>query len=556
MAVITPNTDLYLLKVPLEINDINQLDFANATAQFNYFNSLPKVVVEDYTYQRKDNTIRFGGNFDELLNYNYCMYRNTEYSDKWFYAFITNMEYINDNMTLITIKTDVWQTYQFQLTYKPCLIDREHVNDDTIGLHTLPESLELGEMICNGNTTNFGGGSMDVVNKQIYTVIEVSQVENRGESATMSYSWVSGTHDLTPAINNTERGTIPLIVGGVFAGHTSGTIRRPDQVVSLYDDAGLSGSIINMYMLPASLVPAFNEIEITVTPAVGGVTTLDGIGVPVATNGVISLNTSTFTRPNTINGYTPKNGKMFTYPFCYFNISNNAGTSIPYHYEDFNGSITFNVEGTFGVSGSTKAIPANYKFISNNGNRLDYSISGPKFPICSWNSDSYTNWLTQNAVNLKTQWTKTLINPIFDEGGGRGGQAFVQSLINTALDQHAIKTEANMTPDQVHGNLGAGDFLWAKYRSPFTYIPMSVKAEYARCADQFMSQFGYKCNRVKVPNIRGRRNWNYVKTVGCYIEADIPQEDLAEIKNMFDVGITIWHNPNTFADYSQNNDII
>ena len=580
MAVITPNTDLYLLKVPLEINDINQLDFANATAQFNYFNSLPKVVVEDYTYQRKDNTIRFGGNFDELLNYNYCMYRNTEYSDKWFYAFITNMEYINDNMTLITIKTDVWQTYQFQLTYKPCLIDREHVNDDTIGLHTLPESLELGEMICNGNTTNFGGGSMDVVNKQIYTVIEVSQVENRGESATMSYSWVSGTHDLTPAINNTERGTIPLIVGGVFAGHTSGTIRRPDQVVSLYDDAGLSGSIINMYMLPASLVPAFNEIEITVTPAVGGVTTLDGIGVPVATNGVISLNTSTFTRPTTINGYIPKNGKMFTYPFCYFNISNNAGTSIPYHYEDFNGSITFNVEGTFGVSGSTKAIPANYKFISNTGNRLDYSISGPKFPICSWNSDSYTNWLTQNAVNLKTQWTNTLLggglgiasgayegaaatrdtnlSPVKYGaiGAGTGAIQMGASMITLAREQHLAKTQANMTPDQVHGNLGAGDFLWAKYRSPFTYIPMSVKAEYARCADQFMSQFGYKCNRVKVPNIRGRRNWNYVKTVGCYIEADIPQEDLAEIKNMFDVGITIWHNPNTFADYSQNNDII
>ena len=85
---------------------------------------------------------------------------------------------------------------------------------------------------------------------------------------------------------------------------------------------------------------------------------------------------------------------------------------------------------------------------------------------------------------------------------------------------------------------------------------MSVKAEIAGCIDQYFSQFGYKCNRVKIPNITGRRNWNYVKTVGCYIEADIPQEDLAEIKNMFDRGITIWHNPATFADYSQNNDII
>ena len=85
---------------------------------------------------------------------------------------------------------------------------------------------------------------------------------------------------------------------------------------------------------------------------------------------------------------------------------------------------------------------------------------------------------------------------------------------------------------------------------------MSIKAEYARCADEYLSVFGYKTNRVKTPNITGRRNWNYVKTIDCYIEADVPQNDLAEIKRMFNKGITLWHNPTTFADYNQNNDII
>ena len=576
MAVITPNTDLILLKVPLEINDINQLDFANATAQFNYFNSLPKVVVEDYTYQRKDNTIRFGGNFDELITYNYCMYRNTEYSDKWFYAFIVNMEYINDNMTNISIKTDVWQTYMFDLTYKPCLIEREHQNTDIAGDNTLPESLELGEMVCNGSTTNFGGvGATETV----YTVIEVSQVENKGTEGTISYSWVSGDHELTPAINGLERGTIPLIVGGNFAGHSSGVIRSADDITYLYDNSGLSGSIINIYMLPASLIPAYNEIEITSTPATGIQITMDGIGVPVSSTGTSSLGNTTFTKPTTVNGYTPKNKKLLSWPFCYFNISNNCGTSLPYRYEDFQGNITFNVEGTFGVSGSTKATPQNYLHIGN-GNAMDYSITGAKFPVCSWNSDSYTNWLTQNAVNMNTQWKTTLTGGLLGMGSGAyqgytagkevpslqsdmiaggaviGGISMAGNLISLAREQHLAKTQANMIPDQVHGNLNAGDFLWAKYKSPFTYIPMSVKAEIAGCIDQYFSQFGYKCNRVKIPNITGRRNWNYVKTVGCYIEADIPQEDLAEIKNMFDRGITIWHNPATFADYSQNNDII
>ena len=80
MPVIAPQTDVYLLKVPLEINDINQLTFANALSQFNYFNSLPKLEIENYTYQRKDGTIRFGGNFDDLISFNYVMYRNEAYS--------------------------------------------------------------------------------------------------------------------------------------------------------------------------------------------------------------------------------------------------------------------------------------------------------------------------------------------------------------------------------------------------------------------------------------------------------------------------------------------
>jgi hypothetical protein len=85
---------------------------------------------------------------------------------------------------------------------------------------------------------------------------------------------------------------------------------------------------------------------------------------------------------------------------------------------------------------------------------------------------------------------------------------------------------------------------------------MSVRAEVARTIDEYFSMFGYKVNRVKLPNISGRRNWNYVKTIGCYIDGDVPQDDMQEIKDMFNKGVTLWHNPNTFADYSQNNDII
>ena len=129
------------------------------------------------------------------------------------------------------------------------------------------------------------------------------------------------------------------------------------------------------------------------------------------------------------------------------------------------------------------------------------------------------------------------------------------SLLTSVGSVMAQQYQAKVHPDQAKGNTNSSDILigWERY---FTVDCMSLRAEVARTIDDFFTMFGYKVNRVKIPNITGRRNWNYVKTIGCYIEGDIPQGDLQEIKGMFDKGITLWHNTSTFMDYSQNNDII
>lgn len=561
MAVITPQTDLYLLKCPLEISDINQLTFANATAQYNYFSSLPKIGVDNFTYQRKDDTIRYGANFDSLVEYNYVMYRNDAYSNKWFYAYITGMEYLNDNVTAISIKTDPFQTWQFNLTYKPCLIDREHTNNDSVGANTLPEGLELGEMVCNGTVDNFGVNISGVGDWVI--VVDVSMVENPGDNQTLS---CSGT-PTGQYVNSTPSGLYHLILGV-----NQSVVISARSIINLYDKAGLSDAIQNVYILPRDLV---GDVSVVTLSTMGSAPQpYDSVGVHMPNNstGVTSLGTFSHSRPTSIRGYVPKNNKLFCYPYNYINVSNNAGTTIPYHYEEFGGNVSFKVEGVLTPSGSIKAAPVDYKYVTGNENAYDYGISGAKYPICAWTTDSYTNWLTQNSVNMEHQWNQAIFAGGWDAvkttagatiasgnaaiGIGAGLGSYAANLIGTALEQHRAKSQANLIPDQARGNANSGDIVWSKLKSQFTFIPMSVKPEIAYCIDEFFSQFGYKCNRVKVPNITGRRNWNYVKTVGCYIAGNVPQDDMAEIKAMFDKGITLWHNPATFADYSQSNDII
>jgi hypothetical protein len=77
------------------------------------------------------------------------MYKNPDFKDKYYYAYITDIKFINPDMTEIKIKTDVFQTWQFDFIYKECFVEREHVNNDSVGLHTIPEGLETGEFIVN-----------------------------------------------------------------------------------------------------------------------------------------------------------------------------------------------------------------------------------------------------------------------------------------------------------------------------------------------------------------------------------------------------------------------
>lgn len=125
---------------------------------------------------------------------------------------------------------------------------------------------------------------------------------------------------------------------------------------------------------------------------------------------------------------------------------------------------------------------------------------------------------------------------------------------SSAVMQHNAH---NMLPSSVEGQLNSGDVNVASGKNTFHFYKMSIKREYAKIIDEFFNMFGYKVNEVKIPNITGRLNWNYVKLLNPNIEGtEIPESELNEFKKQLVNGITFWHNPQTFRDYSQSNNIV
>lgn len=112
-----------------------------------------------------------GGLIDDIEQYNYLIYKNEAYSNKYYYCYIDSMDYINDNCTHIHISTDVFQTYQFDFIYKQCFVEREHVNDDSVGLHTQPENIEHGDYILNRQSMYlpFSGSYLYIIQSPVWS---------------------------------------------------------------------------------------------------------------------------------------------------------------------------------------------------------------------------------------------------------------------------------------------------------------------------------------------------------------------------------------------------
>lgn len=61
--VVTPDTDIFLLKVPFTMDYKNQLTFANKEKQFEYFSSLESLELHNATYMRHNGVLRYPRTF-------------------------------------------------------------------------------------------------------------------------------------------------------------------------------------------------------------------------------------------------------------------------------------------------------------------------------------------------------------------------------------------------------------------------------------------------------------------------------------------------------------
>ena len=115
-----------------------------------------KYTLTAQSYQRVSRDyIRVGYVADVLQDCNYMMFRNTAYGSKWFYAFITEINYLNDHTSEIRYELDVMQTYYFDYDLGRCFVEREHSLTDYLYESQTDEGLDPGDMIVRSASSKY-----------------------------------------------------------------------------------------------------------------------------------------------------------------------------------------------------------------------------------------------------------------------------------------------------------------------------------------------------------------------------------------------------------------
>lgn len=525
----------------------------------------------DYSFIRENGALLVDFPYGTCLQANYMAYQNKDYSNKWFFAFIDKVEYVSEKATRIYFTIDAWSTFYDDWSSNYVFVYKEHVNDDTFGLHTLPESLETGEYV----------NVESPVSTTIGTDISIC---------------VASSKHIEP--NKTVSTPNAKLVNGIYQGldfaifsdypNWSGGQKKKEWAVNQYMGyfAGSTGvsqdDIIDIFMIPTSVIGG-NYTEVQYQYSAGDLPFKvkfldDSVSEVLLERYLIRDNY------NLAGGYQPRNKKLLCFPYRYILASNGTGQDVVYNWEDFvhdDNYIKFNSHGDLTPNCSIKCIPQNYKGIASN---YEEAINFSKYPTCSWIYDAYTNWMTQNNVNNQLRTASGIfkiasgIHGLASAGssyrsamasgdgdmavssyngmsnaGGSIGEG-IGTIMGVAMEQYQHSFDAN----QSRGNINCGDINFTMTKNEIQFYKMSIKPEYAMIIDGIFNRFGYVVNTFKRPNITGRPYWNYVQVTAGEktVNGNIPHNYINEINRAFERGVTIWHSHENLGNFALDNSLV
>jgi hypothetical protein len=604
----------FLSGVPFNSDYKHTRWFDTQTAQEDYF--LSKNVVHSMpqaTFQRIEgkNFISVNTNIDSLWSTNYVMFQNASYNTKWFYAFVTKLEYKNAGTTYVHFDIDVLQTWMFSMTFKPSYIVREHCQlwnaDNSPVINTVDEGLNYGNVYETVNVINL----KPYDNVLFLVIVTKSLMHDRDTNIKAG--------DIYPNINSAPQplcyyvhpfkldGSVPVAWD---ENSEEVILSNPSDVLkAMYEMDDAINNVVSIYItdyigfdLPVDssgtlTFPSSNFVNVNIMYQAPGTTT-DSYLNTVFVKEVKQYQPKAFSYSNKYADYrSVEESKLLMYPYTVLILDDLKGNRQVLKNEYIKGDdLIINVRGSLGTSNKTSYSIDNYQ-VKDNIEPSDLFKANIENAVMNTNpndlpilSDMLGAFLQGNRNSIQNQINSTIFNGILDtatgvtntvtgaasgaiggaplgpagmiaggvEGGLGGAVQTVRGAGNTVLQLQGIQAkqkDINNTPPSLSKMGGNTYFDYGHNLSGLYLIKKQITPEYQKKLEDFFSMYGYKVNELKAPNFHTRQNWNYIQTAGCVITGNFNNEDLQELKSVFDNGITLWHTDD-IGNYSLGNGVI
>lgn len=551
----------------------NVVLFNTEAEQTDYFQSQIGLAFEEHSYQRVESGyVKLTAQFDAVYRYCYMMFKNSSMQDKWWYAFIDRIEYINDKTVGVRYHIDIMQSYMFNYTLGESFVVREHSSTDEPGDNLVPESIYYGD---------YEYGSLD-------------QLEVPAEDCAFP-TFFSGTLNAddmcivvayNPAILDLTSLAVPdtflwreNMYGGVYQGlrficlpyspkmsdsAIEGITADLDKLLGAINTTSFGG-IVSIFTMPIIFLPPKNEVS--------WYNTRHGVSFNPVTG---------------FFGYSPKNKKLLTYPYVAINVTNKRNEGVDYAYEYFiNRKPSFYYEGTLSLNPSCICYPLGYKG-KTYGTEDGVSLDG--YPLATWGQDGFTEWASnhmfqtaigiglsaattgasvyaatsrdligatrrampglsyEEALSVTEASPSTAQRAAENYARGDAIKAGAASLVRNSLGVLPHISDAPPAPNGVN----AHDLLFGNvFGKQIRIRSKRIRAEHAKRIDDYFSRYGYATNEMKVPNTNNRPFWNYVQLQDAHLEnIDCPMSAVNTIVGVLERGVTFWKPDAVIGDYT------
>lgn len=529
MSYVQPNSRIEFfddIGISQDYNDT--LYFVDVNAKDTYFSNINRLAHVDRCYYARDNRgfVRVELPMVTLIHAQYMRFKNTSYENKWWYAFVKDVIYINDNTTEVQFELDPMMSWMGEFHPRNCFVERQHSTSDAIGDNIVDEGISFGDYVYshadnNVNVHTRSGKFTDWV--YLIFVTEPTVIANPVAKALGIYSGLSVY---------------------IYADDATG-INAMTAFLKL--DNILTNVQLICY-LPDAFIPRIPNYELPYSGATD-YSSASRQDAPVIYLQQLDRYFSD------IDGYTNiRNNKLFTYPYNMIAVWNSETEENTYAYELFDqlpndNHIYFNLYSAISEKSEILCAPRGYKGL---GVAYNESSAMNHFPLCAWTSDAFMAYLAQKLSNPSgiISSGSNALNAV--SAGGElatAGVAGTGAMIGMELAQLG---KALLTPNPRHGESITDPMVLVRQKD-FWFFRKTIRGQYAKIIDDYFTMFGYADRTVHEPNMNARVRFTYVKTIGCKIDCRCPASDADFIESLFNRGIRFWKNHLDIGNYTDAN---